>query len=81
MFFFLYLGLISHLTIESQQNTALFTSFVVVEIGFKPPVIVCASALGMENGHIPDTAITASSRYNQWWGPERARLNMQKEGI
>ena len=48
--------------------------------GFRPPIIVCASALGMENGKIPDTAIVASSRYNQYWGPERGRLNEKKDG-
>ena len=49
--------------------------------GFDIPKIVCAGALGMENGKIPDSSIMASSRYNQWWGPERGRLNEQKEGI
>lgn len=48
--------------------------------GFEIPKIVCASALGMENDKIPDSAIVASSRYNQWWGPERGRLNEKPEG-
>ena len=49
-------------------------------IGFDIPKIVCASPLGMENGKIPDSAIVASSRHNQYWGPERGRLNEKKEG-
>ena len=48
--------------------------------GFEIPKIVCAAALGMENGKIPNSAIVASSRYNQYWGPERGRLNEKKEG-
>ena len=48
--------------------------------GFEPPKIVCASALGIENGKIPDSAMVASSRHNQYWGPERGRLNEQTEG-
>ena len=48
--------------------------------GFEPPKIVCASALGIENGKIPDSAMVASSRHNQYWGPERGRLNEQNEG-
>ena len=48
--------------------------------GFEIPKVVCASPLGMENGKIPDSAIVASSRYNQYWGPERGRLNEQKDG-
>ena len=48
--------------------------------GFEIPKIVCASPLGMENGKIPDSAIAASSRHNQYWGPERGRLNAKKEG-
>ena len=49
--------------------------------GFEIPKIVCTAVLGMENGKIPDSAIVASSRYNQYWGPERGRLNEKKEGI
>ncbi|KAL9955598.1 hypothetical protein ACROYT_G036941 [Oculina patagonica] len=48
--------------------------------GFDIPEVVCASTLGMENGKIPDSAIVASSRYNQYWGPERGRLNEDTEG-
>ena len=49
--------------------------FVWPQTGFGIPEIVCASPLGMENGTIPDSAIVASSRYSQDWGPERGRLN------
>ncbi|XP_078346313.1 uncharacterized protein LOC144631689 isoform X2 [Oculina patagonica] len=56
------------------------TEFYGCKKGFEIPKIVCASALGMENGKIPDSAIVASSRYNQWWGPELARLNKKPEG-
>lgn len=48
--------------------------------GFEIPQIVCASPLGMENGKIPNSAIVASSRHNQDWGPERGRLNEKTEG-
>lgn len=48
--------------------------------GFDIPKLVCASTLGMENGKIPDSAIVASSRHNQHWGPERGRLNEKPEG-
>ena len=53
---------------------------VFMPIGFDIPKIECASPLGMENGQIPDSAIVASSRYNQYWGPERGRLNEKPEG-
>ena len=49
--------------------------------GFDIPKEVCSSPLGMENGKIADSAIVASSRYNQYWGPERARLHEQKDGV
>ena len=58
--------------------TCFFVCF--YRIGFEIPNIVCASALGMENGNIPDSAIVVSSRYNQYWGPERGRLNQKPEG-
>ena len=41
------------------------------------PEIVCALPLGMENKTIPDSAIVASSRYDDDYGPERGRLNNQ----
>ena len=48
--------------------------------GFDIPKIECASPLGIENGQIPDSAMVASSRHNQYWGPERGRLNKKTEG-
>ncbi|CAH3038827.1 unnamed protein product [Porites evermanni] len=62
------------------KHISMRTEFYGCKKGFRPPIIVCASALGMENGKIPDTAIVASSRYNQYWGPERGRLNEKKDG-
>lgn len=40
----------------------------------------CSSPLGMESGRIPDLSIVASSRLDQYRGPERSRLNMTKNG-
>ena len=48
--------------------------------GFKDPEIVCVSALGLENGQIPNAAIVASSQYNAYYGPERARLRKVTAG-
>ena len=63
---------------EAKPFLYLFLSF--APSGFDIPKIECASALGMENGKIPDSAIVASSRYNQYWGPERGRLNEKTDG-
>ena len=49
-------------------------------IGFEPPKIVCADALGMESGDIPDSALKSTSDYNQYSGPERSRLDKTREG-
>jgi len=38
------------------------------------PQTMCASPLGMENKKIPDSAIVASSRRDNY-GPEQGRLN------
>lgn len=35
----------------------------------------CTEALGNEEGHIPDSALTASSQASSDKGPENARLN------
>ncbi|XP_078347947.1 lactadherin-like [Oculina patagonica] len=48
--------------------------------GFEPPKLECQSDLGMKNGKIPDSAITASSSYSQRYGPERARLGTMQGG-
>ncbi|KAL9959225.1 hypothetical protein ACROYT_G036322 [Oculina patagonica] len=41
----------------------------------------CSSPLGMESGQIPDLAIVASSRLDQYKGPERSRLNLTNDGL
>ena len=56
------------------------TKFTTKFAGFEIPKITCASPLGLENNKIPDTAMVASSRYNQYRGPEQARLNLKQEG-
>ena len=48
-------------------------SLLQTDMGF--PKTVCALPLGMEKEKIPDSAIVASSRYNDYYGPERGRLN------
>lgn len=48
--------------------------------GFAPPKLECQSELGMKSGQIPNSAITASSSLNQYYGPERARLDTIKSG-
>ena len=48
-------------------------SLLETDMGF--PKTVCAFPLGMEKEKIPDSAIVASSRYNDYNGPERGRLN------
>ena len=47
-----------------------------IQIGFstpKPPV--CLKALGMQNGKIPDSAITASTEYNAQGSASNGRLH------
>ena len=48
--------------------------------GIEIPEIECASPLGMENRTIPDSSIVASSRLDEYRGPERGRLNEKPEG-
>lgn len=36
----------------------------------------CSLPLGLENGHVPDAAFSASSSYNAQYAPARARLNL-----
>lgn len=38
------------------------------------------TALGLENGQIPSSSMVSSSQYNQYYGPERARLRLVTEG-
>ena len=49
-------------------------------LGFEPPVLKCQSALGMESDDIPDASISATTVYNQYYSPARARLHTIKEG-
>ena len=67
-------------TCLTRVNCNLTQLFFSASTGFDVPSIECASPLGMENDKIPNSAITASSRYNQYWGPERGRLNQKPEG-
>ena len=54
--------------------------FKLLKSGFEPPKLECQSELGMKNGKIPNAAITATSVYSQYYGPERARLDTVKSG-
>ncbi|PFX12685.1 Lactadherin [Stylophora pistillata] len=49
--------------------------------GFEPPKLECQAELGMSSGKIPNSAITATTSYNQYYGPERARLNTIQLGM
>ena len=40
----------------------------------------CSRPLGLENGHLPDLSITASSSYSSSVGPSMARLNREEGG-
>uniref|UniRef100_A0A1A8IDN8 Neuropilin n=1 Tax=Nothobranchius kuhntae TaxID=321403 RepID=A0A1A8IDN8_NOTKU len=40
----------------------------------------CMEPLGMETGEISSDQISASSKYNSNWSPERSRLNYQENG-
>ncbi|CAH3183147.1 unnamed protein product, partial [Porites lobata] len=44
-----------------------------------PELPTCRHPLGMESGHIPNSAITASSKLSIVYGPENARLHYQGE--
>ena len=49
-------------------------------VGFPIPELpTCRHPLGMESGHIPNSAITASSKLSIVYGPENARLHYQGE--
>ncbi|XP_068671097.1 uncharacterized protein [Montipora foliosa] len=63
-----------------KSRISMRTEFYGCDEGFEIPDVGCTSPLGMEKGTIPDSAIVASSRYNQYAGPERARLNLPKQG-
>ena len=40
----------------------------------------CSLPLGLENGHVPDAAFSASSSASNKHGPARSRLNIQSVG-
>ena len=49
-------------------------------IGFLIPQIPsCQIQLGMQNGKLPNSAITASSQLNSYYGPENARLHFHPQ--
>ena len=49
--------------------------------GFEEPKIECASPFGVEfPNRIPNSAITSSSQYNQYWSADRGRIRNQNEG-
>ena len=49
-------------------------------IGFEIPQLpVCQIQLGMQNGELQDDALSASSQYNAYAGPENARLHFCAE--
>ena len=63
------------------RTTYRLSSFIlVIFLGFTPPEIKCADPLGIENGKIPNSAMTASSEYNQYSEAERGRLNEMIDG-
>ena len=61
-------------------NTHCWAGHFSCKLGFEPPKLQCQSELGMKSGKIPDSAITATTIYNQYYGPQRARLNTVKSG-
>ena len=49
-------------------------------VGFPIPELpTCRHPLGMESGHVPNSAITASTKLSSAFGPENARLHYQGE--
>ncbi|XP_078346610.1 uncharacterized protein LOC144631901 [Oculina patagonica] len=63
-----------------KNHISMRTEFYGCKEGFDPPKLVCRDALGMQSGEIPDSALKSSSAWDQYWGPERSRLNEQQEG-
>lgn len=50
----------------------------ILSAGFKPDdTEKCKKILGMQNGQIPDSSISASTMYNSYMGPENGRLHFQ----
>ena len=49
-------------------------------VGFSiPPLPPCQFQLGMQNDKLPDSALSSSSQYNGYAGPENARLHFYAE--
>ena len=49
-------------------------------IGFPlPQVPPCQMQLGMQNGKLPNSAISASSQLNSYYGPENSRLHFHPQ--
>jgi hypothetical protein len=48
---------------------------------FSVPACKDPKALGMQSGKIPDSRITASSKWNSHWGPRYGRLHGNKSWI
>lgn len=44
-----------------------------------PKVPACQMQLGMQNGKLPNSAISASSTLNSYYGPENARLHFHPQ--
>ena len=63
------------------QIFSILMNVVFIKIGFptpKPPV--CLEALGMQNGEIRDSAITASTEYNAYYKAMNGRLHFLRRG-
>ena len=70
-----YLAVCLSLLVEKVKTMDMFFA------GFEPPKIDCASPFGVEFPHkLPNSAMTSSSQYNQYWGPERGRIRNKNEG-
>lgn len=50
------------------------------DLGFTVPPLPCAAPLGMQSKAIPDSRITASSKWDNNHGPDRARLGTARSG-
>lgn len=61
------------------QKTNLLTLLLIIFLWFLHFFLVyrCSLPLGLENGHVPDAAFSASSSAHSKYGPARSRLNIQ----
>ena len=74
------LSIISAFTLSFEHVSNLHRVNISIFISAGARNVTCFSPLGMESGHIPDISIIASSRYTEYRGPERGRLNLQRNG-